>query len=129
MSKQIQAFKLYQLLRSDLQIPTERIATELGVNVKSVPVYINKLKEQFKANIESIRKGKKVIAYKILNADQIRIQEFRKGTAVPKNNASKAINSSLADELESVNTGTPSEKDISEIKSQLGLDTVGYRAE
>ena len=124
MAKQTQTFRLYELLKSGKEISTRVLADTLSIKDASVPVYIHEMKDQFKADIESIRDGRRVTGYKLLNAAKIKVPEFRKNALgeVPKKKVVLKGSTSLADELESVNTGIVSESEFNDIKSSLGLD-------
>jgi hypothetical protein len=59
----------------------------LNVKEVSIPVYIHELKKFFKAEIESIKEGNKVVGYKLLQ--EVNIPEYRRNnsTYVPKKEA------------------------------------------
>lgn len=80
-----QRYKVYELLESGEPVAVEQIADVLGINRTSVPVYINAMKNMYKAEIESIsevvptgngnRKVRKVTHYKLINT--IRVPKHR----------------------------------------------------
>jgi predicted ArsR family transcriptional regulator len=125
MAKQTQSFRLYQLLKSGEPVKTQVLSETLKIHVFSVPVYIHELKNQFKADIKSVREGRRVVAYQLVNADKVKVPEFRKNSygEIPK--AKPTVVQSIAEELEAANTGAVSEKEFADIKSSLGLGDFG----
>jgi predicted ArsR family transcriptional regulator len=124
--KQTQSFRLFQLLKSGEPVSTQVLSETLKIHVFSVPVYIHELKNQFKAEIQSVREGRKVTAYRLLNAGKVKVPEFRKNSygEIPK--AKKSVVSSIAEELEAANTGVVGEREFADIKTSLGLGFGGY---
>jgi len=125
MAKQTQSFRLFQLLKSGEPVKTQVLSETLKIHIFSVPVYIHELKNQFKAEIKSIREGRKVVAYQLTNAEKVKVPEFRKNSygEVPK--AKTSVVQSIAEELESANTGVVGEREFADIKSSLGLGDFG----
>jgi hypothetical protein len=80
MAKATQNFKLFNLMKAGGTVSKEVIAQELGVDLVSVPVYIHELKKQFKAEIESVRDGRKVVGYKLLDKN-LDVPQFRKNSS------------------------------------------------
>jgi biotin operon repressor len=81
MAKSTQNFRLHEIMKSGEVISKEKIAKVLGVKLISVPVYIHELKSQFKAKIESVREGRKVIGYKlVLDSKALNIPQYRKNS-------------------------------------------------
>lgn len=76
-----QRYRVYELLESGGPVAVEQIAEVLGINRTSVPVYINAMKNMYKAEIESIsevvptgngnRKVRKVTHYKLVNTIKV----------------------------------------------------------
>ena len=91
MAKSTQNFRLLQLLKASETVSKETVAKELGVALASVPVYIHGLKKTFKAEISTVKDGREVIAYKLVNKDIV-VPEFRKNTAGVAPVAKKATN-------------------------------------
>ena len=124
MSKLTQNFRLYTLLQSGEAITKETIRDTLGVEMNSVPVYIFELKKHFKADIEAVRDGRKVIAYKLVN--KIKVPQFRSNNiqfvkntdAVP---AIKQADGSVA-VLEDLDAVVMNETEMDDVKSALGLN-------
>lgn len=126
-NKPTQAFKMFELMKAGEEITTSTIASKLDISISSVPVYIHEMKRQFKADIKSIRDGRRVTAYQLINAAKVKVPEFRKNALgeIPTKVKPKII-TNLAEELESVNNGTVSEREFADIRSSLGLDFGGF---
>lgn len=79
MSNSTQAHNLYNLLvaAGSNGVSRSDIATHLGVSEGSVPVYIFGLKKFFSAEIENVKNGRKVVAYKLINASDIEVPSHR----------------------------------------------------
>jgi len=120
-----QTHKLYQILKNGDPVPVQKIADELRIAYYSVAVYIHELKHKFKGKVNSIRDGRKVVAYQLMNASEIKVPEYRRTYFAPAKPKANAL-TTLADELEAVNSGGVSEKEFADIRSSLGLgDTFG----
>jgi predicted ArsR family transcriptional regulator len=90
-AKNTQNFVLFQLLKSGGTVSKDIIAETLGVKLMSVPVYIHELKNQFKVKIVSVRNGRKVIGYKLIDTDS-KVPQFRKNSIeVPKAIPAKTV--------------------------------------
>jgi predicted ArsR family transcriptional regulator len=122
MAKMTQTHKLYQILKNGDPVPVQKIAEDLGIHYYSVAVYIHELKKVFKANINSIRDGRKVKAYQLTNANKIKVPEFKKNTyMLPKAKAKPVVG--FTDDLnDETSISTVSEKEFADIRSSLGLD-------
>lgn len=79
MSNATQAHSLYNLFTasSSKSVSRDEIAKHLGVSEGSVPVYIFALRKFFKADIENVKDGRKVVAYRLVNADTIKVPSHR----------------------------------------------------
>jgi len=79
MSNSTQAHNLYNLLvaAGTTGVTRADIAVHLGVSEGSVPVYIFGLKKFFSAEIDNIKDGRKVVAYKLTNASDIEVPSHR----------------------------------------------------
>lgn len=121
MAKQTQTFRLFQLMKSGEPVKVQTLADSLKIHIYSVPVYIHDLKANFKAEVKSVREGRKVVAYQLTNAEKMKVPEFRKNSygEVPK--AKPSVVASIAEELEAATNGTYGETEMADIKSSLGL--------
>jgi len=126
MAMQTQTFRLYQLMKDGQPHEVQKIADYLKIRYYSVSVYIHEMKTAFKAEIKQVRDGRKVTGYQLLNASKIKVPEFRKNSYGEEVKPAIKSIASIADELDSVNSGTVSEKEFADIRSSLGLDTAGF---
>ena len=69
MSKNTQAYILFNMLKAagDKGVNKEQVAKALNVKESSVPVYFFGMKKLYKADIEVIKNGRQVVAYKLNN--------------------------------------------------------------
>lgn len=82
MAKYTQNYKLYEVMKSGEILSKEKIAEILEVKLISVPVYIHELKAQFKAQITSVREGRKVVGYKMdPDAPAITVPQYRRNSS------------------------------------------------
>jgi hypothetical protein len=118
-------------------VSKSEVANALSIKENSVPVYFFGMKKLYKAEIETVKQGRQVIAYKLLNADAVASpvpQHRGGGRSVTKPIAKKKgkVIATKATKSKATKTETPkinSEMEISEIsdseffdiKSQLGL--------
>ena len=126
MAKQTQNFRLFTLLKSSTTVSKEVIAKELGVKVNSVPVYIHELKKLHKAEIETVRKGREVIAYKLVNRD-VKVPEYRKNAAdsavkKPVKVITTPSDGSVAVPDADLEVTQIGEREFADIRSSLGVD-------
>jgi hypothetical protein len=138
MSKNTQMFTLFNALKAagDNGVSKEQLATILGVKEISVPVYLFDLKKFYKAELETVKNGRQIVSYKLINADKINVPQHRKGAVTkvaPKpvktvaKFASGSKNSIKEDSFD-VATLDPdmkvteiSDREFADIKSSLGL--------
>jgi biotin operon repressor len=127
MSNQTQTFKLYELLKSGEFITVEKISTELDINIGSVPVYIHALKK-LGAIITSNRENRKVISYQ-MDKSYIDVPEFRKSSknVKPKVAMKQLEEVTFEDPDDAINTVT--DKEIIDIHTSLGLESIGNVAD
>ena len=78
MSKDTQAFILFNMLKAagNKGVNKAQVAKALNVKETSVPVYFFGMKKLYNAEIEVIKNGRQVVAYKLTNPDKV--------TGVPK---------------------------------------------
>lgn len=91
-----QGYMLFSLLKAAGKkgISRSEAAKALGVRESSVPVYFYGLRTLYGAEIEVEKQGRKVIAYRLLNADECTVSENgRRGTKTAKVVKSKPMKS------------------------------------
>jgi hypothetical protein len=73
MAKNTQAFILFNMLKAagDKGVSRTQVAKALNVKETSVPVYFFGMKKLYKAEIETVKQGRQVVAYKLLNPDEV----------------------------------------------------------
>ena len=73
MSKNTQAYILFNMLKAagDKGVNKEQVAKALNVKESSVPVYFFGMKKLYKADIEVIKNGRQVVAYKLNNPNEV----------------------------------------------------------
>jgi hypothetical protein len=98
MSKSTKYFELFSALRAggDKGVSPDALMKATGFNSGALAVYIHALRNQFGAVIESVRNGRNVVAYRLTNADEVKITAARKprtvtakATKAPKAKATK----------------------------------------
>lgn len=128
MAKQTQYHKLFMLLKgAPSGLSKEDLGKAMGIAPVSVPVYIFELKKQFKCDIESVRQGKTVVAYKIVNGDKAKVPEFRRGSSQPvaKKPAKTApVGEATALDAEGDITQV-GDREMADIRSSLGIGGFG----
>lgn len=129
MAKQTQYHKLFMLLKGAPNgMSKEDLGKAMGIAPVSVPVYIFELKKQFKCEIESIRKGKAVVAYKITNGEKAKVPEFRRGSSQPVAKKAKPVAVAGAEgatvDGESDITAV-GDREMADIRSSLGIGGFG----
>jgi hypothetical protein len=84
MSKSTKYFELFSALRagSDKGVSPDALMKATGFNAGALAVYIHALRNQFGAVIESVRNGRSVVAYRLTNADAVKITAARKPRTV-----------------------------------------------
>lgn len=105
----------------------EDLGIAMGIAPVSVPVYIFELKKQFKCEIESIRNGKTVVAYKITNSEKAKVPEFRRGSSqpAPKKVAPKvAADGSVVEDTDHDITAV-GDREMADVRSALGISSFG----
>jgi hypothetical protein len=120
MAHATQNYRLFQLLKASTTCKKEVIAKELNVGLVSVPVYIHELKRLFKADIESVRVGRHVVAYRLKNKD-IEVPQFRKGhTHKVKKTVTATSTTPVVDKDSDITK--VSDREFADIRSSLGID-------
>jgi hypothetical protein len=72
MSKSTKYFTLFSALRAggDKGVSPEALQKATGFNQGALAVYIHALRHKFNAQIESVRSGRTVVAYRLTNAEE-----------------------------------------------------------
>ena len=75
---------LYTLMQSGDPVPVESMLKTLDVKQGSIMCLISALRNDFGAKIETVRDGRKVLTYQLLNADKVKIPTKVAKVAKPK---------------------------------------------
>ena len=75
---------LYTLMQSGDPVPVESMLKTLNVKQGSIMCLISALRNDFGAEIETVRDGRKVLTYQLLNADKVKIPTKVAKVAKPK---------------------------------------------
>lgn len=86
MAKSTKYFELFSALRAggDKGVSPAALMKATGFNSGALAVYIHALRNQFGAVIESVRNGRNVVAYRLTNADEVKITAARKTRTITK---------------------------------------------
>jgi biotin operon repressor len=130
-----QSHILFQLMKAGDVVSKETISKTLGIVLMSVPVYIHELKKQFKAEVLSVRDGRKVIGYKLVSKN-ITVPQHRKNSilvekpvkvAKPKTSVSEDGELPTLDkDAEITQIG---EREFADIADSLGVSNGGHSFE
>lgn len=84
-------FDLFSALRAggDNGVSPAALQQATGFNQGALAVYIHALRNKFGAEIESVRNGRTVVAYRLTNADAVKIAATRKPRSPNKSVVSK----------------------------------------
>ncbi len=133
MANATQNFRLISLLKAGDKVSKETIAKTLGVSDVSVPVYIHELKRLFKANIESVYNGRRVVAYKLINRDIV-VPQFRRNNSTPTPTKkslvkveAKVDDGSVPVPDKDLEIAEITDREFSDIRSSLGVSSFGSR--
>ena len=84
MSKSTKYFELFSALKAggDKGVTPDSLMKATGFNQGALAVYIHALRHKFGAVIESVRNGRNIVAYRLTNADAVKITAERKPRTV-----------------------------------------------
>lgn len=131
MSKNTQMYNLYSALKDagNQGMSKPEVASLLGIQEISVPVYIFSLKKHFNADLKTIKSGRKVIAYKLVN--DVAVPQYRKNSATVKTTVKKVSNKLTVKKVEQEPSKeivsreddfmTVDDRELMDIKGALGL--------
>lgn len=131
----------FTMLKSGSSVNFEKMVKSLGVKPVTAMVFICSLRSDFGAEIETERDGRKVVSYKLLNADQVAPKMVLKTkaskvakTATPKvvatktttktvvsRKASKVEDGSIPTLDEDLSISEVSDAELADLRNQLGL--------
>jgi len=126
--KVTQNYKLATLLQSGEVVTVEKIIETLGISKVSVAVYIFDLRKKFKADIENVKEGNKVIAYRLKN--KINVPQYRTNNnqVEPKVKVENVKSETPADgsiPILDKDAGALDDRSMADLHDQLGLNELG----
>lgn len=122
---------LYTLMKDGKPVPVEKMLKTLDVKQGSIMCLISALRNDFGGEIETVRDGRKVLSYQLLNADKVKIPT--KVAKVAKTKAPKAAKVAVLKTKTKVskvvNDDVPtldvqeidSDAELASLKAELGL--------
>jgi len=75
---------LFSLMESGKPVAVENMLKTLDVKQGSIMCLISALRNDFGAEIETVRDGRKVLSYQLMNADKVKIPTKVKAVKAPK---------------------------------------------
>ena len=126
MSKKVEI--LFSMMKDGSKVPVSKMLKTLNVKQGSVMCLISALRNDFGANIETERDGRKVLSYQLMNADKVKITSKTKAPKVQKV-ATVAKTKTLEKKAAVVKDEVPtidveeitSDAELASLKAQLGL--------
>jgi hypothetical protein len=126
---------LFTMMKDGSKVPVERMIKQLNVKQGSIMCLISALRNDFGAEIETERDGRKVLSYRLTNADSAKIPTKVTKTKAPK--AAKAAKVAVvktktrvsrkaaavdADEVPTIEVEEiDSDAELASLKAELGL--------
>ena len=122
---------LYTLMKSGKPVSVDIMIKTLVVKQGSIMCLISALRNDFGAEIETVRDGRKVLSYQLMNADKVKIPTKIKATKAPKV-AKVAVTKSkttvarssakvVSDEITTLEIEEVSDAELDSLKAELGL--------
>jgi hypothetical protein len=123
---------LYTLMQSGKPVSVEIMIKTLNVKQGSIMCLISALRNDFGAEVETVRDGRKVLSYQLLNADKVKIPtKLAKVAKAPKaakvavtktkstvaRKSVKAVDETPTLEVEEID----SDAELASLKAELGL--------
>jgi len=135
--KETQNYNLLKAMESGEPVTKEELAKVLGVEEQSVAVYIFELRNRYRAKIESVREGRKVTAYKLLNVQSVRsrVSKYRTNNAryyEPERQKAKrlarehAVAEGILVHDPDSNILNYGEREMADIRDNLGFGNMGW---
>ena len=124
---------LYTLMKSGKPVAVESMLKTLNVKQGSIMCLISALRNDFGAEIETVRDGRKVLSYRLMNADKVKIPTKAAKVVKPKAQkvvvaktkttvTRKAKAAAVVDEIPTLQVEEiDSEAELAALKAELGL--------
>lgn len=119
---------LFTLMQSGKPVPVASMLKTLSVKQGSIMCLISALRNDFGAEIETVRDGRKVLSYQLTNADKVKIPSKIAKTKAPKA-AKVVVTKTKKTVTPKVKDATPtldveeidSDSELASLKAELGL--------
>ena len=122
---------LYTLMKSGKPVSVEIMIKTLNVKQGSIMCLISALRNDFGAEVETVRDGRKVLSYQLLNADKVKIptkvaktkapKVARVAVAKTKTTVSRKSTAAVSDEIPTLDVEEVSDAELDSLKAELGL--------
>lgn len=124
---------LFTLMKDGSKVPVEQMISTLNVKQGSIMCLISALRNDFGAEIETERDGRKVLSYQLLNADKVKIPTKVAKVAKPKaakvavlktksTVSRKATAAAVSEEIPTLDVEEiDSDAELASLKAELGL--------
>ena len=118
---------LYTLMQSGKPVSVDIMIKTLVVKQGSIMCLISALRNDFGAEIETVRDGRKVLSYQLMNADKVKIPTKIKATKAPKVAITKTKTAvsrkavAVTDEIPTLDVEEVSDAELDSLKAELGL--------
>jgi biotin operon repressor len=121
MSSKVQA--LYTLMQSGSKVSLDKMMTTLNIKQGSVMCLISALRNDFGAQIETERDGRKVLSYQMTNADKVVITS-KNTTKAPKVAKTPKVKSTKTKTVVSRKAAKDDEFDVPTLDADLDITEV-----
>lgn len=125
-------FNVFEMLKSGKSVNFDNMVSTLGVKPVTAMVCICALRKDFGADIETERDGRKVVSYKLTNADKVAPSMVLKTKAtktkapkVPRVKVTKSVSRVKSGDVPTIDSDFDveeiSDSELADLKHQLGI--------
>ena len=122
---------LFTLMKDGKPVPVEKMIKTLNVKQGSIMCLISALRNDFGAEIETVRDGRKVLSYQLTNADKVKIptkvtktkaaKVARVSVTKTKTTVARSSEKVVSDEIPTLEIEEVSDAELDSLKAELGL--------
>jgi hypothetical protein len=124
---------LFTLMKSGEPVSVESMIKTLSVKQGSIMCLISALRNDFGAEVETVRDGRKVLSYQLLNADKVKIptkvvkvakapKAAKVAVTKTKTTVSRKAAAAVSDEIPTLDVEEiDSDAELASLKAELGL--------
>lgn len=123
---------LFTLMKDGKPVPVEKMIKTLDVKQGSIMCLISALRNDFGAEVETVRDGRKVLSYQLINADKVKIPTKAAKVAKAPKAAKVAVTktkttvsrkaAAATDEIPTLDVQEiDSDAELASLKAELGL--------